>query len=39
MEQIVFGNLCMQILSEEIVRVERAGKGGFCDKDTFFIRN
>lgn len=29
----------MQILSEEIVRIERAGKGGFFDKDTFFIRN
>lgn len=39
MEQIIFSNLYMQILSEEIVRVERAGKGGFCDKDTFFIRN
>mgnify|MGYP005825285585 FL=1 len=39
MEQIIFGNLRVQILSEEIVRIERAGKGGFCDKDTFFIRN
>lgn len=39
MEQIIFGNLRMQILSEEIVRIKRAGKGGFCDKDTFFIRN
>lgn len=29
----------MQILSEEIVRVECAGKGGFCDKDAVFIRN
>ena len=37
MESIIFGNLRVQILSEDIVRIERAGKGGFCDKDTFFI--
>ena len=37
MEQIVYGRLRVQILSEDIVRVERAGKNGFCDGDTFFI--
>ena len=31
MEQIIFGNLRVQILSEDIVRIERAEKGGFCD--------
>ena len=39
MENIIFGNLRVQLLSEDIVRIERAGKDGFCDKDTFFIRN
>lgn len=39
MEQIIFGNLRVQLLSEDIVRIERAGKGGFCDKDAVFIRN
>ena len=38
-ETIIFGNLRVQPLSEDIVCVERAGKGGFCDKDAFFIRN
>lgn len=37
MEQIVYGNLRVQLLSEDIVRIERTGKDGFCDKDTFFI--
>ena len=37
MEQIIFGNLRVQILSEDIVRIERAEKGGFCDENTFFI--
>ena len=37
MEQIVYGNLRVQFLSEDIVRIERAEKGGFCDRDTFFI--
>ena len=37
MENIIFGNLRVQLLSEDIVRVERAEKGGFCDENTFFI--
>lgn len=37
MEQIVYGNLRVQLLSEDIVRIERAGKSRFCDGNTFFI--
>lgn len=37
MENIIFGNIRVQIFSGEIVRIEHAGKGGLCDKDTFFI--
>ena len=37
MEQIVCGDLRVQLLSEDVVRIERAGKRGFCDGDTFFI--
>lgn len=37
MEEIVYGELRVQLLSEEVVRIERAGKKGFCDRDTFFI--
>ena len=37
MEEIVYGKLRVQLLSEEVVRIERAGKKGFCDRDTFFI--
>lgn len=37
MEQIVYGNLRVELLSEDIVRIERAEKGGFCDENTFFI--
>ena len=39
MENIILGNLRVQILSEEIVCIERAEKSGFCDKDAVFIRN
>ena len=37
MEQIVYGNLRVQLLSKDIVRIERAGNGGYCDENTFFI--
>ena len=37
MEQIVYGGIRVQLMSEEVVRIERAGKKGFCDRDTFFI--
>ncbi len=39
MEQIVYGNLRVQLLSEEIVRIEYAKNGKFCDENTFFIPN
>ena len=37
MEQIVFGGIRVQLLSEDVVRLERAGKDGFFDENTFFI--
>ena len=37
MEQIVFGGIRVQLLSEDVVRLERAGKNGFFDGNTFFI--
>lgn len=37
MEQIVLDNIRVQLLSEDIVRVERTHKGAFCDENTFFI--
>lgn len=37
MEQIVYKNIRIQLLSEDVVRIERAGKDGFCDENTFFI--
>ncbi len=37
MQQIVFDNLRIQILSDDIVRVERAKNGAFCDDNTFFV--
>lgn len=37
MEQIIFGGIRVQILSEDVVRIEAARKGEFCDQDTFFI--
>lgn len=39
MEQIVFNNVRVQLLSEDIIRIERAKKGAFCDENTFFIPN
>ena len=37
MEQIIFGGIRVQILSEDVVRIEAARKGTFCDENTFFI--
>ena len=37
MQEIYYGNLRIQLLSADIVRIERKEKGGFCDGNTFFI--
>lgn len=39
MEQLIFNNIRVQILSEDLIRIERARRGGFCDQNTFFIPN
>lgn len=39
MEQIIYGNIRVQFLNENIVRVEYGKNGKFCDKNTFFIPN
>ncbi len=39
MEQIILGKIRVQLLSEDIVRIEYAEKGKFCDDSTFFIPN
>lgn len=39
MEQLIFDNIRVQILSEDLIRIERARKGEFCDCNTFFIPN
>lgn len=39
MEQFVYRNLRVQLLSEDIVRIERGKNGKFCDDNTFFIPN
>lgn len=39
METIVKGNIRIQLLSEDVVRIEYAKKGRFCDENTFFIPN
>lgn len=39
MEQIILGNIRVQLLSDEIVRIEYGKKGEFCDDNTFFIPN
>lgn len=38
MNEIIYGSIRVQLLSEEIIRVE-CGKDGFCDENTFFIPN
>lgn len=37
MEQFIFNHIRVQFLSEQIVRIEYASKGKFCDKSTFLI--
>lgn len=37
MREFVFGNLRVQLLSEDIIRLEYAKKGKFCDKNTLLI--
>ncbi len=39
MEQIIYGNIRVQLLSEEIVRIEYGKNGKFCNENTFFIPN
>lgn len=39
MEQFIIENIRIQLLSEDIVRIERMKKGKFCDNNTFFIPN
>ena len=37
MQQLVSGNIRIQLLSEDIVRIECKKKGKFCDENTFLI--
>lgn len=37
MEQIIYNDIRVQILSDSIIRVERAKNGAFLDNNTFFI--
>jgi len=37
MEKIIFGSLRVELLSPDILRLERMREGGFCDEDTFLI--
>lgn len=39
MRQFVYGNIRVQLLSTDLVRVEYGRKGKFCDENTFFIPN
>ncbi len=39
MEEIIYGNIRVQLLSEEIVRIEYGKNGKFCNENTFFIPN
>ncbi len=39
MEQIIFDNVRVQFLSEDILRIERSKNGRFCDENTFLIPN
>ena len=34
---IIYGNIRVQLLSADIVRIEYSEKQDFCDRDTFFI--
>lgn len=37
MQQIIYGNIRVQLLSEEIVRIEYGKNAKFCDENTFFV--
>ncbi len=37
MEQIIIGDVRIQLLSDEIIRIEYGKNGEFCDDNTFFI--
>ncbi len=39
MEQFIYGNIRIQLLSEDIIRIERSKNGKFCDENTFLIPN
>ncbi len=39
MEKIIYGNIRVELLSENIVRIEYKNNGTFCDENTFFIPN
>jgi len=39
MEQIICDNIRVQLLSEDVVRIEYGKNGKFCDDNTFFIPN
>lgn len=39
MEQFIIENIRIQLLSEDIVRIERRKNGKFCDDNTFFMPN
>ncbi len=39
MEEIIYGNIRVQFLSEKVVRIECTKKGKFCDENTYFIPN
>ena len=38
-KEVIAGNIRVQLLSEDIVRIEYGKDGVFCDENTFFIPN
>ncbi len=39
MEKIIYGNIRVELLSKDILRIEYGKNGSFCDENTFFIPN
>ena len=39
MVEFIYGNVRIQLLSEDVIRLESGKKGEFCDKNTFLIPN
>lgn len=35
--ELIWNDLRISFLGEDIVRIERRYQGGFCDENTFFI--